>query len=96
MASTDRALTNSGPAGVAVSRPHKPRSNTLNAAHSMNDPEASTQPCTTWSRANEIRLSSRRSSSCGNIAAGQSFQTIDIGDEFVGCRAVSRRSAQSG
>ena len=35
----------------------------LNAAESMNDPEASTQPCTTWSRANKIRLSSRCSSS---------------------------------
>ena len=29
----------------------------------MNDPAASTQPCTTWSRANKIRLASRRSSS---------------------------------
>ena len=60
-ASTDRALANSGPAGVACHDRTSPRSNTLNAAHTMNDPEASTQPCTTWSRANRIRLCSRRS-----------------------------------
>ncbi len=41
-----------------------PRRIVLSAANAMNDPDASTQPSTTWSRANRIKLCSRGSVSC--------------------------------
>ncbi len=50
----------------------------------MNDPDARTQPSTTWSRANRIKLCSRGSAKLRKINRRNLFQSCDVVDEVTG------------